>query len=82
MESDASSNTNIDVDVMPEMSTDSQPNVPEYVNLDSNCTVDDDFNSLPPESTSCDSSSTVDGDSLFTVNIVSISGFSERLRKT
>ena len=36
MGSDAASNTNIDVDVMPETSTDSPPNVPKYVNLDSN----------------------------------------------
>ena len=64
---------------MPETSTDSRPNVPKSVNLDSSCTVDDDFNS---ESASRDSSSTVYDDSLFTLNIVSISGFSERLRKT
>ena len=81
MGSDAASNTNIDVDVMPETSTDSRPNVPKSVNLDSSCTVDDDFNSLPSESASCDSSSTVN-ESLFTVNIVSKSGFSESLRKT
>ena len=42
MESDAGSNTNIDVDVMPETSTDSRPNVPESINLDSSSTVDDD----------------------------------------
>ena len=40
MESDVGSNTNIDV--IPETSTDSWPNVPESVNLDSSCTVDDD----------------------------------------
>ena len=34
MGSDASSNTNIDVDAMPETSTDSQPNVPKSVNLE------------------------------------------------
>ena len=67
---------------MSETSTDSRPNVPKTVNLDSSCTVDDDYNSLPPEFASCNSCSTVDNDSLFTVNIVSISGFSERLRKT
>ena len=42
MESDTGSKTNIDVDVMPETSTDSQPNVPNSVNLDSSSTVDDD----------------------------------------
>ena len=63
-------------------STDSRPNVPESVNLDSTCTVDDDLNCLPPESASRDSSFTVDDDLLFTVNIVSISGFSEKLCKT
>ena len=41
MESDAGSNMNIDVDVMPETSTDSRPNVPKSVNLDSRCTGDD-----------------------------------------
>ena len=51
--------TQIDVDVMPETSTDSRPNVPKSVNLNSSCTVDDDFNSLPSESASCDSNSTV-----------------------
>ena len=79
---DADSNTNIDVDVMPETSTNSQPNVPKSVKFDSSFMVDNDFNSLPPEYASRDSSSTVNDDSLFTVNIVSISGFSERLRKT
>ena len=49
MESDAGSNMNIDVDVMPETSTDSRPNVPKSVNLHSSCTVDDDFNSLLSE---------------------------------
>ena len=57
------------------------PNVPKSVNLDSSCTVDDDFNSLPSEPASRNSSSTVIDDSLFTVNVVSKSGFSERLRK-
>ena len=32
--------------------------IPQSVNLDSSCTVDDDFNSLPPESASRDSNST------------------------
>ena len=59
MGSDAGSNTNIDVDVMPETSTDSRPNAPKSVNLDSSCTVDDDFNSLPSESASRESNSTV-----------------------
>ena len=49
MGSDAGSNTNIDVDVMAETSTDSRPNVPKSVNHDSSCTVDDDFNSLRSE---------------------------------
>ena len=40
------------------------------------------FNSLPSESACRNSSSTVSDDSLFTVNRVSILGFSERLRKT
>ena len=72
MGSDAGSNTNIDVDVMPETSTDSQPNVPKSVNLGFSCTVDDDFNSLLSESATRDSSSTVYDDSLFTVNSVYI----------
>ena len=51
MVSNAGSNTNIDVDVMPEMST--------YGTHDSNCMVDDDINSLPSESASHDSGSMV-----------------------
>ena len=62
---------------MHKMSTDSQPNIPESVNLDSSCTDDDAL-----KSASCESNFTVDDDLLFTVNIVSISGFSERLCKT
>ena len=70
VESDAGSNK---VDIMPETSTDSRPNVPKSVNLDSSCTVDDDFNSLLSESASLDSSFMVD-DSLFTVNIPFVTG--------
>ena len=33
--------------------------IPKSVNVDSSCTVDDDFNSLPPESASRDSNSTI-----------------------
>ena len=59
MESDAGSNMNIDVDVMPETSTDSRPNVPKSVNLHSSCTVGDYFNSLRSKTASRYSSSTV-----------------------
>ena len=42
MESDTGSNTNIDVNVMPETSTDSHPNVPESASRDLSSTINDD----------------------------------------
>ena len=80
MRSDAASNTNIDVDVMPETSTDNRPNVPKSVNLASSCTVDDD--SILYRLNLQVAILVLRSMTHYSPSTVSKSGISERLRKT